>query len=185
MCPRLPVRREAGQWSDDDIERGINLLADAWLERVLWDRQKSQMSDRDDRFVWLPQAPEPLTLMPLLQDGSGDLHLIHPDPPLSEAERQPLQALAEVAGRPMRLSTPRMMAADPETANAANTATASRRPLASRRIGLSTSTGSPDVLADLARLGMTRHHPRPDVARHCPRRAGPRRHAGLRRAPGP
>lgn len=153
QVPRLPVRRDAEQWSDDDIERGINRLADAWLERVLWERQREQMDGHDATCAWLPQAPEPLTLLPLLQAGSGDLALMYPDPPLTEAERQPLEDLARAAGRSLRLSTPRMITARPMP-----TAAAPCPSLAGRRIGLSTSTGSPDVLADLARLGMTRHH---------------------------
>ena len=63
--PRIPVRRDAqGAWGTDAIRRAINLLADAWLHRVLWLRLREQAvgSSGLGRYWWAPQAPEPSTL---------------------------------------------------------------------------------------------------------------------------
>lgn len=162
--PRVPVRsqctaQEDGQpavyeWSDDDIEAGLNRLVDAWLERVLWDRQKARLVQDEPALQdreWMPHAPELLTLLPRLKAGQT-LHLLHPDPPLSDAETEPLRQLAQAVDCTLQITTPRMLATRPAGRSD------DPRPLARHRIGLSTSTGSPDVLADLARLGLTRQH---------------------------
>ena len=64
--PRIPVRRDAqGDWGVDAIRRAINLLADAWLHRVLWLRLQTQAAGHAGlgRYWWAPQAPEPSTLV--------------------------------------------------------------------------------------------------------------------------
>jgi hypothetical protein len=155
--PRVPVRSlrtspEGGDdtvWSDDDIEIGVNRLVDAWLERVLWERQAARLQSGETP---MPHAPELLTLMPLLKPGQP-LKVVYPDPPLSDAEKEPLRDLAKAMGCTLDLTTPRMMAVRPSSGT-----TDHPRPLTGLRLGLSTSTGSPDVLADLARLGLTHHH---------------------------
>lgn len=163
--PRVPVRStrsaqgtEPGKtddtvWSDDDIETGINRLVDAWLERVLWDRQADRLGH--EGTTAMPHAPELLTLMPRLQPGQP-LKIVYPDPPLSDAERKPLHDLAQAMGCPLTLTTPRMLAV--RSATDTTDTPDHPRPLTGLRLGLSTSTGSADVLADLARLGLTRDH---------------------------
>lgn len=166
--PRLPVRAEHDaqqrlvRWSDDDIERGINRLMDAWLERVLWRLQQQHLSTQEaalKRHRWFDQAPEPLTLVNALRKDpvpTGQaLHIIHPDPPLSDTEQEPLSHIASLLGHRLHITTPRMHAAAPVRLTQTDLATP---PLANQRIGMSTSTGSPDVLDDLARLGLTVHH---------------------------
>ena len=133
--PRIPVRRDAqGQWGADAIRRAINLLADAWLQRVLWLRlhEQAQQGSPLARYWWAPQAPEPSTLaswlpappgasalpdaslppcMPAQGPGS-EIRILYPDPPLAEDERRVLQLLVQLAGYgPLDLSTPRLLAA--------------------------------------------------------------------------
>ncbi len=124
--PRLPVRAEHDaqqrlvRWSDDDIERGINRLMDAWLERVLWRLQQQHLLTQDaslKRHRWFDQAPEPLTLAHALRQDPAPagqaLHIIHPDPPLSDTEQEPLAHIASLLGHQLHITTPRMHAAAP------------------------------------------------------------------------
>ena len=63
--PRIPVRCDAqGAWGRAPILRALNLLADAWLQRVLWLRLQQQAGSQGQlaRYWWAPQAPEPSTL---------------------------------------------------------------------------------------------------------------------------
>lgn len=63
--PRIPVRCDAqGTWGRAPIRRALNLLADAWLQRVLWLRLQQQAGSqgRLAHYWWAPQAPEPSTL---------------------------------------------------------------------------------------------------------------------------
>jgi hypothetical protein len=127
--PRIPVRRGAdGTWGTDAIRRAINLLADAWLQRVLWLRLQQQVAGRGHlgHYWWAPQAPEPSTLARWLsaplrptsdasvdapappgqrpaprmpaQAAGSDLRILHPDPPLAEDERGVLQNIVALAG---------------------------------------------------------------------------------------
>ena len=129
--PRIPARLGAdGAWATDGLRRAVNLLADAWLHRVLWLRQQAlARSDATlSRYWWAPQAPEPSTLaawlpdkaspfgasvarMPALPPGS-ELRILHPDPPLAADERQVLQQMVALAGYgALDLTTPRLLAA--------------------------------------------------------------------------
>jgi len=139
--PRIPVRGQAdGHFDIAAIRRAIDLLADAWLQRVIWLRLREEAQGlpvlRD--FWWAPQAPEPSTLAAWLprpastpashaptpdelalgkpprmaprSEGSR-VCIIHPDPPLSEDERAVLQQMATMAGYgSLDLTTPRLLA---------------------------------------------------------------------------
>ena len=136
-APRIPVRRDAqGVWGADAIRRAVNLLADAWLQRVLWLRLQAQATARNGlgRYWWAPQAPEPSTLarwltpplrenkapavptnpgeprMPAQAPGS-ELRILHPDPPLAADELSVLQHLVALAGYgQLDLTTPHLLA---------------------------------------------------------------------------
>lgn len=140
--PRIPVRcDQTGAWGTDAVRRAINLLADAWLRRVIWLRLAAQAEGQVGlgRYWWAPQAPEPSTLarwltaplptqattvpapvnaapgagprMPAQAAGSS-LRILHPDPPLAEDEREVLQSLVSLAGYgALDLTTPRLLAA--------------------------------------------------------------------------
>ncbi|MBQ0958169.1 TIR domain-containing protein [Ideonella sp. 4Y11] len=115
--PRLPVRRGAdGAWDRAAIGQALDLLADAWLHSVLWQRQ-AERAAADPMlagYQFLPQAPEPSTLSQLLArvPPGAELRVLHPDPPLACEERAVLQDLVRRAGHAgLDLSTPKLLAA--------------------------------------------------------------------------
>lgn len=124
-APRIPVHRDAAdQWSVACIRRAVNLLAGAWLHRVLWLRQRELAAEDTDlkRYWWAPYAPEPSTFTAWLPEmmamrgldsgPDGDLRVLHPDPPLGADEREVLQQIASLAGHgPLDLTTPRLLSA--------------------------------------------------------------------------
>lgn len=120
--PRIPAHRQPdGSWSVVGIRRAVNLLADAWLHRVLWLRQRELAATHPQlrRYWWAPYAPEPSTFaawLPEVTDAAGTteagLRILHPDPPLGPDEVQVLQQIASLAGRgPLDLTTPRLLSA--------------------------------------------------------------------------
>jgi hypothetical protein len=137
--PRIPVRRGPdGHFDRAAIRRAIGLLADAWLHRVLWKRLQSRttLSAAIHGFWWAPHAPEPSTLARWLprvgsrSDSQSDelepgtsgpcmlnltpgaaVRILHPDPPLSQDERDVLQWIVSAAGYgALDLTTPRLLA---------------------------------------------------------------------------
>jgi hypothetical protein len=122
--PRVAVRMESGQWRRTDIRRSLNLLVDECLKRALWRRQEQLALRELDLKVawWAPHAPEPITLTSWLEkereagrlvQASGELVILHPDPPLGADERSVLQELLSLAGMKCTLDvmTPRLLAA--------------------------------------------------------------------------
>lgn len=137
--PRLPVRQDpATGWNTEAIRRAVNLLADAWLQRVLWLKMREHCDDHPHLagYWWAPQAPEPSTLVSWLSpprstdaSGASDVHagavpriaaqpagsrlrILHPDPPLADDEIDVLQQLVHLAGYgTLDLTTPRLLAA--------------------------------------------------------------------------
>jgi hypothetical protein len=126
-APRIPVRRNAtGRFEIADIRRAIDLLADAWLQRALWQRLQQQANELPllDGFWWAPQAPEPSTLARWLAAPGDDnapritrtapgatLRILHPDPPLAADETSVLQQITSMAGyAQLDLTTPRLLA---------------------------------------------------------------------------
>lgn len=128
-APRIPMRCDPQTgWSVDAIRRAVNLLADAWLQRVMWLQMQVHCTGHAglSRYWWAPQAPEPSTLMrwlparndALAEIGStstvlpdsgtpprmaaqplgSDLRILHPDPPLAEDECDVLQRLVTMSG---------------------------------------------------------------------------------------
>src|SRR5690606_11072853 len=99
------------------IEAALNKLVDEALKRALWDHQRSRL--RSYGFDWLPaNAPEPTTLAAWLrtldQRPTPDdrLFVLHPDPPLGNAEVVVIDDILEVAGLPglVEILTPRIFA---------------------------------------------------------------------------
>lgn len=122
--PRIPVRTMGAGWNKYDVRRGLNLLVDECLKRVIWGIQKEIASDRRDLAIswWAPYAPEPVTLAQWIEDGlsarsfrvgDDDLRVLHPDPPLGPEESAALQQILALTGHTGRLDvlTPRMLAA--------------------------------------------------------------------------
>lgn len=123
--PRVPVRRIAEAWSVADIRRGLNLLVDECLKRALWRHQKElarshQQLQRLQVAWWAPHAPEPVTLALWLaeqrrkgQTSTGELRILHPDPPLGPEERATLGQLVLLTGVAggIDVLTPRTLAA--------------------------------------------------------------------------
>ncbi len=118
--PRIPVRQDGAGWRDSDVRRGLDLLVDEHLKRVLWRRQQALAGDRPDLAVdwWAPHAPEPVTLAEWLTSrggarASGRTRVLHPDPPLGVEERRVLDGLARLAGLGdgLDVMTPRQLAA--------------------------------------------------------------------------
>lgn len=106
----------------DERESGIDaalasLVSEA-LKSALWEAQSAYL--KEDGFDWLPtRSPEPTTLAAWLSEHRethpDDQHLwiMHPDPPLGEAERDVLTQLCELAGfdADVNIYTPRTFAA--------------------------------------------------------------------------
>lgn len=121
--PRVPVRRDGDGWREADIRRGLNLLVDECLKRILWRHQRALANARPELDVtwWAPHAPEPITLLAWLNEeiGAGRLsrqrqiRILHPDPPLGPDERSVLDQITAVGGieLPLDILTPRTLAA--------------------------------------------------------------------------
>lgn len=96
------------------IERALSQLVDEALKRALWKQQRARLAAFG--FDWLPaNAPEPVTLVHWLRrigarDGSVEqLLVLHPDPPLGNAEASAIEEILEAAGLPnlVDILTPR------------------------------------------------------------------------------
>lgn len=122
--PRIPLHCQPnGSWPVAGIRRAVNLLADAWLHRVLWLRQRELAAAHPQlrRYWWAPYAPEPSTFAAWLPDvtayhdaaaSGAELCILHPDPPLGPDETQVLQQIALLAGHgQLDLTTPRLLSA--------------------------------------------------------------------------
>ncbi|MFK3980061.1 hypothetical protein ACI2K4_06720 [Micromonospora sp. NPDC050397] len=121
--PRVPVRRQHGQWLEPDIRRGVNLLVDECLKRTLWLRQRDLTDTASELDVawWAPHAPEPATFAAWLTEVrgkdpsalAGPVRILHPDPPLGPDERLVLDQIAAASGieEPLDILTPRSLAA--------------------------------------------------------------------------
>jgi len=122
--PRVRAHEDASGWREEDIRRGLNLLVDECLKRVLWRRQRALAVGYPCLNVawWAPHAPEPTTFagwfhkegrLAMQVAGPGPLLILHPDPPLGADEKQVLQLMAEMAGidRELDILTPRGLAA--------------------------------------------------------------------------
>lgn len=122
--PRVPARMLNGTWRKADIHRGLNLLVDECLKRVLW-RHQSELAQNELEFDiawWAPHAPEPITLIKWLEEkrrrgrfpaNDDVLIVLHPDPPLGTEEKLVLQEMLELGGINCKLDvmTPRLLAA--------------------------------------------------------------------------
>lgn len=120
--PRVPIRQENAHWKDSDIQRGLNLLVDECLKRILWKYQAELAQETFDIDIdwWASQAPEPSTFVKQLalllrnnhlasKDG---LRIIHPDPPLGAEEKAIITQIfnfSNVKGR-LDITTPRLLA---------------------------------------------------------------------------
>ena len=104
--------------------RGLNLLVDECLKRVIWLRQQELAIEVADLGIswWASHAPEPLTLQDWIDqiDENSDLppdggafRIMHPDPPLGTEERRVLDSMMRASRfkRPLDIMTPRMLAA--------------------------------------------------------------------------
>ena len=122
--PRLPLRYVGRHWSDEDVRRGLGVLVDECLKRVLWRQQETlAVSDAAVRVSWwAAHAPEPVTFVDWLQSVAGNaelqkgerLRILHPDPPLGPEERHVLEEIAIIAGTRggvLDVLTPRLLAA--------------------------------------------------------------------------
>ena len=122
--PRIPVRDVGKSWSKADIRRGLNLLVDECLKRVVWDVQRRLAAGRPDTSDawWAPHAPEPITFAHWLRTeraagrrrpGPEDIRILHPDPPLGQEERKALDGIAKLMGveGTVDVMTPRALAA--------------------------------------------------------------------------
>lgn len=156
--PRLPVGRRAdGGWDDSSVRRALQMLADAWLHRALWQQQRDLAHATAGPFAdysWLEQAPEPSTFPRWLAADGDTLRLLHPDPPMAPPEHEVLTALASRCGvTALDITTPRLLAARGADLRDAAAPLLPRDGLRGRRIGLSASDSE-----DLARLGLLPEH---------------------------
>lgn len=116
--PRVPAKRDGDAWDKATIRHALLRLVDECLKRELWRRQE-QLARKEGRHVdwWAPHAPEPLTFAHWLKAnkpaGTMPVVVLHPDPPLTECERQAIDAVAGLAGIGGRLEilTPRTLSA--------------------------------------------------------------------------
>ena len=122
--PRVPIRKEQGTWSKQDVCRAINLLVDECLKRALWQRQREFWERQQEWNItwWAPHAPEPLTFVQWLEDAEEagvlsadlvDVRVLHPDPPLGADEILVLNQVLSLGrnGRKLDIMTPRLLAA--------------------------------------------------------------------------
>jgi TIR domain-containing protein len=118
--PRIPARKEHGNWNENDIYRALGLLVDESFKRVLWMHQEvlARKHLKHDVSWWATHAPEPLTLVQWLQDSTlpvdgQDVRIIHPDPPLGADEKFVLGQILQLCGSEAKLDiiTPSLLAA--------------------------------------------------------------------------
>jgi hypothetical protein len=163
--PRVPVRRQDQGWDHDAILRGLNLLIDEALKRVLW-RHQERLAATDPSLAvwwWAPHLPEPLTFArQLLEDPTrpGRTLILHPEPPLGPDEIEVLEDIATLAGvtPPPTFVTPRQLDARDGSAPGVGDLLPVDA-VAGVRMGLSVSGSE-----DLARLGLIEDHFRLAVA---------------------
>ncbi|TIH37379.1 toll/interleukin-1 receptor domain-containing protein [Subtercola vilae] len=100
------------------IEAALDALVTEALKSTLWNAQRSYL--KADGFDWLPaRSPEPTTIASWLTthkaEHPDDQHIwiMHPDPPLGQAERDVLIQMVELAGYSddVNIYTPRTFAA--------------------------------------------------------------------------
>lgn len=115
--PRVPAKRDGDSWDKAAIRQALLRLVDECLKRELWKRQED-LARREGRHVdwWAPHAPEPLTFAHWLRGsgkgGSTSLLVLHPDPPLTDCERQAIDSVADLAGiGGLEILTPRTLSA--------------------------------------------------------------------------
>lgn len=115
--PTVPIRGESTDDQRASIEVALNQLVDEALKRAIWNQQRTRLHAYG--FDWLPaNAPEPTTLVGWLASTderptpSDKLFVLHPDPPLGNAEVSVISDLLEVAGLPglVEILTPRTFA---------------------------------------------------------------------------
>lgn len=121
--PRLPVRKEANEWQQDDVASALNLLTDECLKREVWLAQQSLAASHNTVAVdwWASHAPEPLTLLAWIERADAEQHeltrdrpvrVLHPDPPLGPNEIEVLKSLARISKLDFEIDimTPRQLA---------------------------------------------------------------------------
>jgi hypothetical protein len=122
--PRIPIHGEEDCWSRPDIRRGLSLLVDEALKRAIWTEQKKLAAGIAGLGVawWAPHAPEPVTLAHWIGRemaagrvvlGTGDLRILHPDPPLGPDETDSLAEMVRLMGHrgALDIMTPRALSA--------------------------------------------------------------------------
>ncbi|MCR6628895.1 MAG: toll/interleukin-1 receptor domain-containing protein [Magnetospirillum sp.] len=116
--PRVPAKRDGEGWDRATIRNALLRLVDECLKRELWKRQEDLAPKKVSKVNWwAPHAPEPLTFAHWLEankpKGKKPVVVLHPDPPLTECERQAINAVAGLAGIGDRLEilTPRTLSA--------------------------------------------------------------------------
>jgi len=99
------------------IEAALDALVTEALKSTLWNAQRSYLES--DGFDWLPaRSPEPTTIAPWLAAHKSEhpddqrIWIMHPDPPLGQAERDLLVQMVELAGYSddVNIYTPRTFA---------------------------------------------------------------------------
>lgn len=115
--PSVPVRGETADSWRASIEVALNQLVDEALKRAIWNQQRDRLHGYG--FDWLPaNAPEPTTLVGWLASidehptAEDKLFVLHPDPPLGNAEVAVIKDMLDVAGMPglVEILTPRTFA---------------------------------------------------------------------------
>lgn len=117
--PRVPAKRDGDAWDKATIRHALLWLVDECLKRELWKRQEDLAPKKGGKVSWwAPHAPEPLTFAHWLKankpKGKKPLVVLHPDPPLTDCERQAINAVAELAGiggDRLEILTPRTLSA--------------------------------------------------------------------------
>lgn len=116
--PRVPAKRDGEGWDKATIRHALLRLVDECLKRELWKRQESLAPKKGNKVNWwAPHAPEPLTFAHWLQGrkpkGKKPVVVLHPDPPLTECERQAIDVVAALAGigDQLEILTPRTLSA--------------------------------------------------------------------------
>lgn len=162
--PRVTIGTVDGRWNREDIWRGLNHLVDECLKHALWVRQcrlfEAANPDLNINW-WSTHAPEPATLLPILQSECAkgtpsepvSLRVVHPGPELEEPERAVLDEMASLAcAASLDLLTPTSLASRGGLSQSAGELLP-RDSLRGMNVGLSVSTST-----DLARLGLLEDH---------------------------
>lgn len=122
--PRVPAKRDGDEWDKAVIRQALLRLVDECLKRQLWTCQERLGRQKGaDVQWWAPHAPEPLTFAHWLKTewlpankgkSKQPVLVLHPDPPLTECEREAVNAVAELAGLAearLEILTPRTLSA--------------------------------------------------------------------------